>query len=196
MSARRCASQEQRLARALRTLSGCNRALLRAEDEATLLQDICRVIVEECAYSLAWVGRAEHDAELSITPLAFAGVERAYVDSFGMSWADNERGLAPTASAIRTGQPCLSHDVQTDPNTALWREEAIAHRIASILSLPLRVDGEIFGAIGIGAPEPDAFGAEELELLGEAAEDLAFGIQSLRIKARRAQAELETAKRG
>ncbi|MGQ7956849.1 bifunctional diguanylate cyclase/phosphodiesterase [Pseudomonas sp. SP16.1] len=191
MSARRCASQEHRLARALRTLSGCNRALLRAEDEATLLQDICRVIVDECAYSLAWVGRAEQDAARTVTPVAHAGVDRAYVESLNISWADNERGHGPSGTAIRTGQPSLARNVQTDPNTAPWREGATAHRIASILSLPLRVEGTIFGAIGIGAPEPDAFGDEELELLGEAAEDLAFGIQSLRIKARRAQAELE-----
>ncbi|WP_256573131.1 EAL domain-containing protein [Pseudomonas sp. CC6-YY-74] len=179
------------LNRALRTLSGCNRALLRAEDEATLLQAICRVIVEQAGYRLAWVGRAEHDPAKTVTPLAHAGVDQAYVDSLNISWADNERGHGPSGTAIRTGQLSLTHNLLTDPDAAPWREGATQHGIASVLSLPLRVDGEIFGALGIGAPEPDAFAAQEMELLSEAAEDLAFGIETLRSKARRAQAEQE-----
>jgi diguanylate cyclase (GGDEF)-like protein len=179
------------LNRALRTLSGCNRALLRAENEATLLQDICRVIVEQAGYRLAWVGRAEHDPAQTVTPVAHAGLEQAYVDSLNISWGENARGHGPSGTAIRTGQPSLAQNLLTDPNTAPWREGAIQHGIASVMSLPLRVEGQIFGALGIGAPEPDAFGPQELELLSEAAEDLAFGLETLRIKARRAQAELE-----
>ncbi|UTW09043.1 bifunctional diguanylate cyclase/phosphodiesterase [Pseudomonas benzenivorans] len=183
--------EHQYLTRALRTLSGCNRALLRAEDEASLLQDICRVIVEKCGYRMAWVGRAERNEAKAVTPVAFAGVDKDYIESLNISWADNARGRGPSGTAIRSGRPSLSRNLLTDPNTAPWREGAIRHEIASVLSLPLRVDGEIFGSLGIGAPEPDAFGEQELELLGEAAEDLAFGLQALRSKARRAQAEAE-----
>jgi len=143
------------LNRALRTLSGCNRALLRAENEASLLQEICRVIVEQAGYRLAWVGRAEHDPAQTVTPLAHAGVERTYIDSLNISWGDNERGHGPSGTAIRTGQLSLTHNLLTDPNTAPWREGAIQHGIASVMSLPLRVEGRIFGALGIGAPEPD-----------------------------------------
>ncbi|MBT8767647.1 bifunctional diguanylate cyclase/phosphodiesterase [Metapseudomonas boanensis] len=190
-----CASSEELeyLNRALRTLSGSNRALLRAEDEGFLLQEICRVIVEEAGYRLAWIGRAERDAEQSVTPVAHAGLEQAYVDSLHMTWADRERGRGPTGTAIRTGRPTISRDILTDPKVTPWRESAIVHGIASVLSLPLRVEGEIFGGIGICASEPDAFGEREVELLSEAAEDLAFGIEALRIKARRRQAELQVA---
>ena len=53
----------ERVSRALRTLSGSNRALLRAEDEASLLREICRVVVEEAGYYSALVSRAEHDED-------------------------------------------------------------------------------------------------------------------------------------
>ncbi|WP_137820630.1 GGDEF domain-containing protein [Pseudomonas sp. 2FG] len=188
-----CATTEELeyLNRALRTLSGSNRALLRAEDECALLQEICRVVVEEAGYRLAWVGRAEHDAAKTVTPMAHAGLEQAFVDSLNLTWADAERGRGPTGTAIRTGNLSITRNIQTDPNMEPWREGSIEHGIASVLSLPLRVEGEIFGAIGIGASEPDAFGVKEVELLTEAAEDLAFGIQALRTKARRRQAEQE-----
>ncbi|MCY1335936.1 diguanylate cyclase (GGDEF) domain protein [compost metagenome] len=188
-----CASSEELeyLNRALRTLSGSNRALLRATDEQSLFAEICRVVVEEAGYRMAWVGRAEHDAAHSVTPVAYAGLDRTYLDSLQLTWADDERGHGPTGTAIRTGRPSLSRNLATDPHTAPWREGARDHGIASVLSLPLHVEGEVFGAIGICAAEPDAFGTRELELLGEAAADLAFGIHTLRSQARRRQAERE-----
>ena len=45
----------QRTSRALRTLSGSNRALLRATDREGLLREICRVVVEEAGYLAASV---------------------------------------------------------------------------------------------------------------------------------------------
>ncbi|BAN50208.1 EAL domain-containing protein [Metapseudomonas resinovorans] len=186
-----CPSSEEveYLNRALRTLSGCNRALLRAENPCFLFQEICRVVVEEGGYRMAWVGRAEHDDAQSVTPLAYVGLEKSYIDSLNISWADNERGRGTTGTAIRTGVPTITRNILTDPRLSPWRENAITHGIASILSLPLNVDGQMFGALAICAKEPDAFGERELELLSEAADDLAFGLQALRGKASRQQAE-------
>ncbi|MDH4610872.1 EAL domain-containing protein [Pseudomonas sp. BN102] len=186
-----CASSEELeyLNRALRTLSGCNRALLRAEDEGFLFQEICRVVVEEGGYRMAWVGRAEQDEGQTVTPVAHVGLDEAYVESLKITWADRERGRGTTGTTIRTGTPTITRNVLTDPRLSPWRESAITHGIASVLSLPLRVEGQVFGALAICAKEPDAFGERELELLSEAADDLAFGLQALRGKARRRQAE-------
>ena len=73
----------ERLSRALRTLSGSNRALLRADEESSLLREICRVVVEEAGYRAAMVGRAEHDERRSITPLAQVSLEEAAADLQG-----------------------------------------------------------------------------------------------------------------
>ena len=47
--------------RAHRALSSCNQALVRATDESTLLQQICRLIVQEAGYRFCWVGYPEQD---------------------------------------------------------------------------------------------------------------------------------------
>lgn len=47
--------------RALRVLSAGNRTLVRAEMEKSLLDDICRVVVEVGDYLMAWVGYVEND---------------------------------------------------------------------------------------------------------------------------------------
>ena len=46
----------ERVNRALRVLSRCNQALVRAVDEDELLHSVCRTIVEVGEYKLAWVG--------------------------------------------------------------------------------------------------------------------------------------------
>ncbi|MGA2151918.1 MAG: hypothetical protein ABSG48_07155, partial [Geobacteraceae bacterium] len=51
----------RRLNRELRAISNCNQILMRAEDEQTLLSEICRIICDEAGYRMAWVGYAEND---------------------------------------------------------------------------------------------------------------------------------------
>ena len=181
----------ERLSRALRTLSGSNRALLRADDESSLLREICRVVVEEAGYRAGIVGRAEHDERRSITPLAQVSLEEEVPDLQGWTWADTELGQSATGTAIRTGQPHLVNNLVTDPFPEIWRELARRRGYGSMLSLPLRVEGEIFGALTIAAPEPDAFDEQERQVLMEAADDLAFGLETLRLRHRRQQAEQE-----
>ena len=122
----------ERLGRALRTLSGSNRALLRADDEASLLQEICRVVVDEAGYRVAVVGRAEHDDRRSITALAQVTREEKLADLRALTWADTELGQSATGTAIRTGQPCLINDILNDPLPPFWREFARQRGFGSI----------------------------------------------------------------
>ena len=59
--------------RALRVLSAGNHAVIRAMDEDSLLAEMCSIAYAEGGYRLAWIGRAEHDPERSISVLASAG---------------------------------------------------------------------------------------------------------------------------
>jgi diguanylate cyclase (GGDEF)-like protein len=182
---------QQRLERALRTLSGCNRALLRAREEAALLQEICRVVVEDGGYALARIGRAEGDGKLGFTPLAHAGRGITDAEVRALWSSDAERDRSATGTAMRTGAECLINDVQAETYPALWRDFARRHGLGSVLGLPLHIDGALFGALTIGAPEADAFGAEERQVLKEVADDVAFGLEFLRLRQRRDQAEAE-----
>jgi len=181
----------ERLGRALRTLSGSNRALLRADDESSLLLEICRVVVEEAGYYSALVGRAEHDERKTITPLAMVGDKSGPPQPGTFTWADTEQGQSATGIAIRTGEPCVISDISSTSYPEAWRERARQRGVGSVLSLPLRLDGKVFGALTIAAPEPDAFEEQERQVLLEAADDLAFGLDTLRLRHRRQQAEAE-----
>jgi len=180
-----------RVNRALKTFSGCNQALVRATEEIQLMKDICRTIVEVGGYRLAWVGMAEHDSWKAVRPVAQWGDVEGYLTRLDMSWADTDRGRGPTGTAIRTGSTRIVQNILFDPSWALWREEGLKHGFRSSISLPLISNDRPLGALVIFASEKRAFGKEEVKLLEELADDLSFGIATLRMNAERKKGEKE-----
>jgi len=171
-----------RVNRALKALSECNGAMVRAGDETELLNNICHIIVDVGGYHLAWVGFAETDETKNVRTVAQKGYEAGYLESVNITWADTPHGRGPTGTAIRTGRPCVVRNVLTDPNFAPWREEANKRGYASVIGLPLIVDRQPIGALTIYAREPDAFDGDEVKLLTDLADDLAYGIIALRTR--------------
>lgn len=190
LAARDRAERElQRVNRALRTLRTCNQVLIRATSEPELLERVCSGIVEVGGYRLAWVGCAEDDAERSVRPLAQAGYEAGYLETVRITWADTERGRGPTGRAIRSGQPVVVRDIHSEPAYRPWREEAARRGYAAAIALPITINRHVYGALNIYATEPDAFDDAELSLLNELVDDLAYGIEVLRMRAAHRAAE-------
>src|SRR5271165_5195499 len=182
----------RRLNRELRAISNCNQALLRATDEQSLLEEICRIVCEEAGYRMAWVSYAEHDEAKSVRPVAWTGAEEGYLASAGITWADTDRGRSPTGTAIRSGKSCCIQDFATDPRLAPWRERLLQRGFRSVIALPLKDENDnAFGSLTIHSAQPNAFTSEEVRLLEELAGDLAFGIVTLRSEAARKRAEQE-----
>ena len=180
---------QRRLNRALRLLSDCNTALVHAQQEHRLLSDICRLCVESGGYLMAWVAYAEHDESRTVRPIAQSGYEQGYLDGMHLTWADTALGRGPTGTAIRTGRTCVNQDVLTNPAMAPWRDAAMERGYQSSVSLPLISETEVMGALTLYASEAHAFDTEELKLLEELANDLAYGITTLRTRAAHAAAK-------
>jgi PAS domain S-box-containing protein len=183
--------QLEQLNRTLRALSNSNQALMRADDEAAYLRDVCKIVTEDCGHAMVWIGLAENDEARSIRPVAHAGFDDGYLETLQLSWADSERGRGPTGMAIRTGQVCVCRDMQTDPDFLPWRDEAVRRGYTSSLALPLASAGRPFGALTIYSRQSDPFSADELRLLRELADDLAYGVSILRLRQAHARAEAE-----
>jgi len=168
------------LNRTLQALSRSSQAMLHMEDETPYLSEVCRIITLDCGHAMAWIGYAEQDEARTVRPVANAGFEAGYLDTLQITWADAERGRGPTGTAIRSGQVSLCRNIRTDPQFAPWRAEALQRGYAASIALPLLEAGTAFGALSIYSREPDPFSVEEVALLTELANDLAYGIRSIR----------------
>ncbi len=187
---RREAEEElERKNRALLLKDYSNHALLHAQDEDALLQDICNIIVEAGGYRIAWVGYANDNHGKRIRPIAQAGFEEGHLETLRISWADDQYGNGPAGFAIRTGKPYIFLNIHENPELDLWQHEAVKRGYASILSLPLSVEDKVIGALTVYSELPDAFnGAEKTQLIS-IAENLAFGIRMLRKRKALTQSE-------
>lgn len=176
------------LNRTLTVLSSCNESLVRATAEQELLDEMCRILVEQGGYALAWIGFAEDDDAKRVRPVARAGAT-GYLDALQISWGDDESGRGPTGTAIRTGQAVFVRDTSTDVGFRKWHSSAERFGFRSTIALPLGRDLPAFGVMNMYSVEPNRFNEKELKLLAELAEDVTYGIQSLRTETRRREAE-------
>ena len=127
------------LNRTLVSLRHSSVALLHATDEESYMDDICRIIVDDCGYSMVWIGFTQEESK-KVRPVAYAGFEEDYLKKLNITWDDTEHGHGPTGTAIRTGKPYICKNMLTDPKFKPWREEAIKRGYASSLVIPIISD--------------------------------------------------------
>ncbi|WP_019140473.1 EAL domain-containing protein [Noviherbaspirillum massiliense] len=171
--------------RALQMLTRCNEAMMKMESEPELLVQICRVAVDIGGYRMAWVGYAHDDARRSIEPVAHAGAgeERNYLANVEFSWSeDDPAGCGPAGRCIRSGKPIVVVDVGTDPGFRPWLPAARRYGFNGVIVLPLREKNTTFGLLSLHMQDVRPVREDEILLLQELADNLAFGISSLRTK--------------
>jgi PAS domain S-box-containing protein len=167
--------------RALKLLSGCNEALIRAVSMRDLLSAVCQMAVDAGGYRMAWVGYAQDDADCTIMPVAQAGTDDGYLSEVKLSWNEKHPGgRGPAGECIRAGQAVVCEDMEKNESFINWRKSARTRGYRGLICLPLIEAGRIFGLLGLYTAEVIEQNDEELKLLQELADDLAFGIGHLR----------------
>jgi len=162
----------------LSTISACRHVLIQETDEKRLILKIRQILVDIGAYRMAWIGYAEDDAHKTSTPAALVGYQNGSPNAVSASWTDTT--CSPAARAIRNRHSAIISDVFGDPLFAPLQAEATRHGYASIIALPISANQQILGALTLYAEKPDAFGTEEVRLLTELADDLAYSINAIR----------------
>ena len=176
-------AEQRRLNRALRLLSDCNNALVRAADEQQLLNELCRLVVDSGGYLMGWVGFVEHDTQKSVRPVAHSTDPFGVLEQLRISWdTEQDVGRGPTGRAIRTATTQISQNCQTSADILPWRGAAITYGVQSVIALPIIVDRQVLGAFMLYSAAPQAFNADEVAVLEELSANLAYGLQALRAR--------------
>ena len=141
--------------RALTMLKDCNQILVRADNETELMQKMCEIIVQTGGYCMAWVGFTEQDGKQGARSVAQFGIEENGIKGVEIAQDGSNQDRIPVS-------------------------EKIKNEHQSSIVLPLKNAKSTFGSLTIYASTADAFDSEELSLLTELADDLAYGITTLR----------------
>ncbi len=180
------AREGTRTERARQLLSACNEALVRATSKPELLDGICQITLNIGGYRMAWVGMAREDGRQSIQPVAHAGRHPDcpdYVGALKLSWSlADAGGHGPAGAAVRSGRAVVVRDVASAPTLAPCLARLQAQGLRALIALPLRSAERSFGVLCLYADEVLEPGAQEMQLLQDLANHLAFGITGLRTR--------------
>ena len=172
--------------RSLRMLSACNVALVQCQNEADLLQNICRNIVEIGEYQFAVVSYADTAIKAFPRSAVHFGDEALF-----------QRITELEQSAVYSSHCPLVRVLDERRNILCRLSEVAEHDcyeslaeagVQVFLVLPLLQNNEAYGVLTVFSSARDAFDVAEVKLMEELAGDLAFGINSLRTRAERDQA--------
>lgn len=158
----------ERVSRALRTLSAGNRAMLRATGEHDLLDSMCRELVDKGGYPMAAVWLS--DAGGALVPTAQCG------HPGGME------ALIP-ASAVETGS-VLDALHAGDRIACFDREGPPPLDVLGggpVMACALQAGGQLIGVLAVRVPA-DADDRDDRSLIRESADDLGYGVTSLRTR--------------
>jgi PAS domain S-box-containing protein len=175
----------------LKILSECNQCLVHAADERSLLDTICRNIIEHGKFRFACVALTEHHQGRLLRRVAHAGDDAGFFKKTEMIEAKSGGADDPNSTIFWTGQPKIVNNIQEDSDSVAWLSAAAKRGCASAIILPLSDNGNIMGALMIYSDQPGAFDSQRVELLTELARDAAFGINTLRMQNRRKTVEAE-----
>lgn len=175
--------------RTLRVITAVKDVIVRAESKDALFRELCRAMAAVGGYPTLFVARAEHDPGRTVTVLAVEGLPAEYGGRLKLSWGDDEFGRGSVGTAIRENRVAVIQDALHDPRWAPWREVGRKLGYTAVAALPLRVDGAVWGVLGLSSRQAGGFDDEEMRLLEELAGDVGRGIETLRLRAEKQTAE-------
>lgn len=178
-----------RLSKLYAALSHVNQAIVWASTREELFQKICRVLVDQGGFSMAWIGWHDPDTHI-LKPVADWGDVEGYIRRIKVYADDRPEGRGPSGLAFRSGKAYVCNDLQNDPVTLLWREEQIRRNYRSSAVFPIKEKGKICGTLAVYADSQFFFNDKEILLLEEAASDVSFAIDNLLRDEERIEAEV------
>jgi len=185
---RQQAREVERLNRLYAVLSQVNQAVVHSRSRQEVFDRVCTAALSYGGFKLAWVGWLDPQTR-RVQPVAHRGAAEVDLKKLHFSTEPIPEGLGPTGTAIREAHTVICNNLLNDPSMAAWHYLASDHEVNSVAAFPIRIAGEVCGALVLYAGELGFFQAREILLLEEAASDVSFALNVLQSEAQRHQAE-------
>jgi diguanylate cyclase (GGDEF)-like protein/PAS domain S-box-containing protein len=159
-------------------LSGINTLIVRKHSRDELLQEACRIAVESGGFRMALIGILDRVSR-KINSVGLACKDQTQLAVVQAILAKAEGVATPmTEQAVAEKRVIVSNDSHADPRVAHGKRH-VEFGVRSMAIFPLIVADEVVGVLSLYATESEFFHAEELKLLTELTNDIAFAIDHI-----------------
>ncbi len=158
-------------------LSAINAAIVRVKDRDALLGESCRVAVEDGGLLGATILLLDRERGMvkSIVSRGAADLAASFVNAWTGVGADNDWNQT---TVVRSLKPTILNEL--DPNDrGRWTSDIARCGGQSVALFPLVSDDRIVGVFALIASQPRFFESDEVRLLSELADNVAFALDHL-----------------
>jgi diguanylate cyclase (GGDEF)-like protein/PAS domain S-box-containing protein len=159
-------------------LSGINTLIVHERDRKSLMKKACRIAVEDGGLRLSMMALIDR-ATSKFMPVGLASKDKR-LRSAVRSALEACEGV-PTSmvkQAIREKRAVVSNDSQRDPKVAFAKLHVV-FGVRSMAIFPLIIANEVIGVLSLYADECQFFHEEEVKLLTELTNDVAFAVDHI-----------------
>ncbi len=178
----------QRLARLYAMLSQINQSIVRVKSRDELFTKVCQATTAFGGFTLVWIGWLDRETR-NLRPVQCSGAASVYVETLVGSAINPMESRDPVCQCVREQRPSIVNDFQDDSTGAEQRSQTLKYNLRAVAALPIRLHGEVCGAVAVYADEIGVFQDKEIALLEETAVDISFALDRLDEEERRRQVE-------
>ncbi len=150
----------------------------RARDHRELLEEVCRIAVEECGFRMSMACVVDVETGV-ISPVASNGKSDLLMDKVSALLADSAAAQQTmTALAVRERRAIIVNNSLED-GRVLLAPLYTSHGIRSIAIFPMIVGDNVVGTLGLYAEELDYFHDDEIRLFSELSSDVAVAFEKI-----------------
>jgi|GEM_PF-6220699 len=170
-------------------ISETDKAIVRTKDRGKIMNEACRIAVEQGGFAMAWLGMLDRETG-TVVPVAWHGKEEGYLSEIRISsYGEIPEGGGPTGTAVRIRGPVVSNDMEKDPSLAFFLPAILKRGYRSCAAFPIFSGENVIGAFAVYSDMPDIFNEEEVRLMEGLSLDISFALENLERETMREEAE-------
>ena len=155
-----------------------NQAIVRRTGGRALFGEICRIVVEEGGFALAWLGVVDPLTAM-LVPQASCPIGDTFPEVLSITGMPDAGEGRPLLQAIRENRYVVCNDIAAAGCGEPWQERALRRNFLSLAAFPILSKGQAMGVLAIYAAETHWFDNKNVALLSGLAADVSFALESM-----------------
>lgn len=170
----------QQSSRALSAIHSVDTLINRSINKHDLIQGVCDKIVTEAGYPFSWIGLIEDINGHDIHPVVYASHRSILIDKLNYGSINLENIDSEIYSILQTQGYYIITDSQERNKPNNYFIDIHTYDFSSLILFSLNYESNILGVIAIYNNKSNIFDEDEIELLRDLADNLAYAISALR----------------
>lgn len=140
-----------------------NSMLVKATNNEIIMNEICRILVEEGKFSMSWIGVVDETTKF-VSPVSIYGDKFDYVKSIKVFVDTSPEKDGPISLAIRDNKPLVVQDAMNDPRLSQWATQRKKTSWNSSIAIPI-LNSTSRAILVVYTETKNYFGTQEIAML-------------------------------